>query len=414
MEKRLVILTHMFVRWLTDFGNVVTFMDKEGYSFTIHTNPPANLPYLNWDAPEFYEDFRSVLPAGTDIEFLPYRRGSIDPIGLIKMAWSAIKLGKRHPDGLYMFWSAVIIITMGLPLRLMNRKCLFMVTGLGSVLGDRTAKFRVQRVIILEVYKFLFSGKNSRVLTHNPDDKRFLVERTGVADEKVVVTPGCGADPAFFPFFEKLPDNEVPVILVPARLIVQKGIFDAGEASRLLNERGVKHEMWFTGGFEPFYPSISISREQLDEMSRKSASIKFLGYVESVVPLYQKCDIVLYPTRYPEGVPTVLIESAACGRPAVTTDNVGCRDISIHEQTALVAPINSPAVFADHLERMINDPALRERLRRNAYAKFLAEFTKDIVLQRTIDAFESMGSEFAGKQVAPDIRATERPLYSLR
>lgn len=114
MEKRLIVMTHMFVRWLTDFGNVVTFMDKEGYAFTIHTNPPADLPYLNWDAPALYKDFESVLPAGTDIEFLPYRRGSIDPIGLVKMVLSAIRLGRRYPDGLYMFWSAVILITMGL------------------------------------------------------------------------------------------------------------------------------------------------------------------------------------------------------------------------------------------------------------------------------------------------------------
>lgn len=404
MEKKLVILTHLFVRWLTDFGNVITFMDQEGYSVSIYSNPPSELPDLNWDAPELFADYRSILPAGTDIHFLPFRRNKLDLLGLIRMTAIGARLARRYPGGFFMLWHMPIIVTIGLPLRLMNRKSLFMVTGLGTVLGDRTARFRFHRIVALFFYRLLFSGRNSRVLTHNQEDKEFLVRRTGVDPAKVVVTPGCGVDPACFPFFERLPENDPPVILVPARLIVQKGIFEAGAASRLLNERGIRHEMWFTSGLEPYYPSISISREQLEEMRRQSASIRFLGYVKSLVPLFERCDIVCYPTRYPEGVPTALIEAAACGRPVVTTDNVGCRDISIHEQSALVAPINDPKALADALERMIQDPALRERLRRNAYSRFLSDFTKDIVLQRTIDAFESMGYRFHGEQRSRDIR----------
>lgn len=404
MEKRLVVLTHLFVRWLTDFGNVITFMDQEGYSVTIYSNPPSDLPELNWDAPELFADYRSILPAGTDIQFLPFRRNKFDLKGLIRMTAIAARLARRHRDAFFMLWHMPIIVAMGLPLRLMNRRCLFMVTGLGTVLGDRTARFRLHRTIALQFYRFLFSGKNSRVLTHNQEDKDFLVQRTGVDRSKVVVTPGCGVDPSLFSFFERLPDNDPPVILVPARLIVQKGIFEAAAASRLLNARGIRHEMWFTSGLEPFYPSVSISREELEEMSRQSPSIKFLGYVKSLMPLYEKCDIVCYPTRYPEGVPTALLEAAACGRPVVTTDNVGCRDISIHGQTALVAPINDSGALAGALEQMIQDRSLRDQLRRNAYIRFRAGFTKNIVLERTIDAFESMGSRFRSEQRSPDIR----------
>jgi len=402
--RELVVLTHMFPRWLTDFGNVITFLGRQGYSFQIHTNPPSGLPFRNWDDPSYYADYQARLPHGTKVRYLPYRRGSISPLGLLKMARRAVDLGRANPDALFMFWSMVIIISMGLPLRLMNRKCLFMVTGLGSVLGDRTAKFRLYRVIVLAFYRFLFSGRNSRVLTHNHEDKDFLVRRTGIDPAKVVVTPGCGVDPRVFPFFEDLPKNDPPVIYVPTRLVAQKGVLEAGEASRLLNERGIAHEMWFTGGFEPFYSSISISREQMEQMERRSGSIRFLGYVDSGVPLLENCDILCYPTYYPEGVPTALLEAASCGRPAVTTDNVGCRDISIHEETALVVPPRDPVALADALERMIKDPELQERVRRNAHARFLAGFTKDICLERTLDAFESMGVTFEGEQTSEDIR----------
>ena len=404
MEKRVVVMTHIFVRWITDFGNVLAFLHTEGYSATIYSSPPSARSDLNWDAPALFDDYRSVLPAGTELRFLPFQRSKMDVRGLLRMSGIAARMGRRHPDALFMLWHMAIVVAMGLPLRMMNRRCLFMVTGLGTVLGDRTSAFRMHRTIALQFYKYLFSGKHSRVLTHNHEDKEFLVRRTGVDPSKVVVTPGCGVDPTLFPFFEKVADNNPPVILVPARLVVQKGILEAAAASRLLNERGVQHEMWFTSGFEPFYPSVSISREQVDEMSRNSSSIRFLGYIKDLVTVYERCDIVCYPTRYPEGVPTALIEAAACGRPVVTTDNVGCRDISIHEQTALVAPVNDPVALANALERMIKEPALRERLRRNAFEKFIAEFTKDVVLQRTIEAFESMGVSFGSERAAPDMR----------
>jgi glycosyltransferase involved in cell wall biosynthesis len=316
----------------------------------------------------------------------------------------AVRLGRGYPEGIFMLWHMVIIVAMGVPLRLMNRKCLFMVTGLGSVLGGKSRTFKWQRAIALPIYRFLFSGKNSRVLTHNTDDKQFLVERTGADPSKIVVTPGCGVDPAVFPFFEEMPANDPPVILVPARLIHQKGIVDACAASRMLDDRGIRHKMWLTGGLEPFYPQLSISAAELEELKRSTMSALFIGYAKSLVPIYRQCDIVCYPTRYPEGLPTVLVEAAACGRPVVTTDNVGCRDITADGQTGLVAPVNDPVALADALERLIRDVPLRDRLRRNAYARFRDEFTKDIVLQRTLAAFESLGDSFSEDRTAPDIR----------
>ena len=35
----------------------------------------------------------------------------------------------------------------------------------------------------------------------------------------------------------------------------------------------------------------------------------------------------IHPTYYPEGMSNVLLESCACGRPIITTDRAGCREI---------------------------------------------------------------------------------------
>jgi hypothetical protein len=122
-----------------------------------------------------------------------------------------------------------------------------MVTGLGPVFAS-TSSNRWRRVIVEKVERFLFRTRRCRILVHNRDDKAFLCGTYGLPDGRVVVTGGCGVDPAEFSLTDlptRTPDR-VPAILVPVRLLVDKGVLDAAEASRRLAAEGLVHEMWFT------------------------------------------------------------------------------------------------------------------------------------------------------------------------
>jgi glycosyltransferase involved in cell wall biosynthesis len=109
-----------------------------------------------------------------------------------------------------------------------------------------------------------------------------------------------------------------------------------------------------------------------------------------MVPLYETCDIVCVPS-YREGLPTAAVEASACGRPIVTTDAIGCRDIVSHEKTGLLVPVRSTVELADALERLIEDRALAERLRQNAYKQFQERFTNERVLEEALSVFRSLG-----------------------
>jgi glycosyltransferase involved in cell wall biosynthesis len=303
----------------------------------------------------------------------------------------------------FFMWSVYIIMACGLPLRICNRRIIPMVTGLGPVLGSTGRRFRPLRTVIEIVYAYLMSGRNSRCINHNAEDREVLAKRLHASADKFFVTPGCGVDPELFPFNEIRPANDPPVIVMPARLIEDKGVLDAIEASNILRDRGVEHRMWFTGAVEP-YPWIAVTQDMIDEAERRNPSIEFIGFQPSVVPIYAQCDIVCYPTRYPEGTPTVLIEAAASGRPAVTCDTVGAREIVIDGRTGFVVPQRDARAIADALERLLEDPELWERFRRAAYQHFLARYTKDAALRTTLAALESQGFTFTTEMTAPDFR----------
>ncbi len=405
MANEVVILTHMLGRYLDDFGNVINYLDAEGWTVIVYASVPKQTSHLTIDSRQHFEAYRERLPPRVEIRPLPYVRGGrMKPWEVLRMTALGFSLARKHPDAVFQMWSVYLIIAFGVPLRLLNRRSLYMVTGLGPVLGSSGRKFRAMRALILAIYAFLMSGRHSRCLNHNQEDRALLARRLRADPAKFFVTPGCGVDPTVFPYVEKRAGNPDPVIVVPARLIEDKGIREAVAASNLLRDRGVRHEMRLTGAVEP-YPWIRITQGDIDGYQAANPWVHFIGFQPSMPPVYQSADIVCYPTRYPEGTPTVLIEAAASGRPAVTCDTVGAREIVQHGRTGFVVPQRDVTAIADALQQLIESPELYDRLRHAAFPHFLAHYTKDAALVATLAAFESWGFTFETSMHAHDIRA---------
>ena len=84
-------------------------------------------------------------------------------------------------------------------------------------------------------------------------------------------------------------------------------------------------------------------------------------------------------TWYREGVPRSLIEAAACGRPIVTTDAPGCRDLVRDRREGMLVPLRDSEAAARALVELANDADLRARLGAAARARFLERFTEAAV-----------------------------------
>ena len=91
---------------------------------------------------------------------------------------------------------------------------------------------------------------------------------------------------------------------------------------------------------------------------------------EKLAWLYSNCDIFLCPS-WDEGFGLPSIEAMACKVAVATYDNGGSRDFAFHEKTALVAPRRDTKRLAVELERLVRDPALRERIAEGGYKHVL-------------------------------------------
>ena len=118
----------------------------------------------------------------------------------------------------------------------------------------------------------------------------------------------------------------------------------------------------------------------------------------------QRAHVVCLPSYYREGVPKVLIEAASTGRPIVTTDVPGCREIVAHEENGFFVPPQDADALAERLQQLLGDEALRRRMGRAGRARVESRFTAAEVATSIVEAYDqltgaavSVGSSSGGR-----------------
>jgi glycosyltransferase involved in cell wall biosynthesis len=221
--------------------------------------------------------------------------------------------------------------------------------------------------------------RSGTALVQNPDDAR-LLGQMGVPDTNIRLLPGSGVD---LQQFRPQPEAQtVPMVVLPARLIWDKGVGEFVEAARILRKRGIAARFVLAGEPDRANPS-AVPADRIAEWVREGA-VEHLGWVEDMPKLLGESHIVCLPSFYGEGIPKSLIEAAAAGRPIVTTDTPGCREIVHHEDNGLLVPPRNARAVAEALVRLIENPGLRQRMGVRGRIRAEQEFGLDRVIDQTL------------------------------
>jgi glycosyltransferase involved in cell wall biosynthesis len=98
--------------------------------------------------------------------------------------------------------------------------------------------------------------------------------------------------------------------------------------------------------------------------------------------------VVVLPS-YREGLPKALIEAAAAGRPIVTTDVPGCRDVVEEGVSGIIVPVRNALALANAIEELVASPELRKTYGLAGRRKAEAEFGVKTVVAETLALYES-------------------------
>lgn len=308
---------------------------------------------------------------------LPMDNKGTHPGRDIQLLWRFFRLLRRERPDVFLGYTVKPNIYGSLAAHALGIPVINNIAGLGTVFAKDSALTRFVRFL----YRLAFA-RSRRVLFQNEDDRRIFVAaglvRSGQADR----VPGSGIDLERFSQVPLLPLNGRRFrFLLVARMLWGKGVGEFVAAARLVRQSFPNVEFCLLGFLDVKNPA-AISREQMQAWVAEGAVV-YLGETDDVRPHMAAADCIVLPSYYGEGVPRSLLEAGAIGRPIVTADSVGCREVVEDGVNGFLCRPRDATDLAEKLAKIVAlSPEARAEMGRKGRARVAREFDEQIVIDR--------------------------------
>ena len=259
------------------------------------------------------------------------------------------------------------------------------VSGLGySFTANR--KGLVQKVMI-QLLKIGFNRNNLTIIFQNDDDKKAFEDLDIISDSnRIIKIKGSGVDLTKF-IHSSLPSFDVIKILLPTRMLWDKGVKELRIASEMLKVKYKDKVQIILCGLADLDNKAGVSPSYLEDW-QDGSYVKWIGYQKDMVKVYQDSHIVVLPS-YREGMPKTLIEACAIGRAIVTTDAIGCKECVDEGINGLKVPVYSTVELAGAIEKLILNHELIQDMGENSRKKAEQEFDVKSVIYKHMEIYNS-------------------------
>ena len=293
---------------------------------------------------------------------------------------------KQQPD-VILAYTLAAILSVGIVYR-SDRKTQFvpMFTGLGRLFCDgKSIKLSVVSAVV-QFFLYFILKKAKLVVFQNEDDLQLLLERRLVSkDQSVLVVRGSGVNTERFPFVTAPKQKKVVML---SRLLKEKGFREYCEAVAIIRDSHPGVQFVLGGSFDE--GPDGIMRDDLAFLA-ESTSVKYIGFVDNVQNLLASASIVVLPSYYREGVPRILLEALATGRPIITTESVGCRETVIEGWNGFIVAPKAVSDLARAISHMLDLPdSITREMGLRSRQKAENEFEVRIVNEHLISALEQI------------------------
>jgi glycosyltransferase involved in cell wall biosynthesis len=259
------------------------------------------------------------------------------------------------------------------------------------------------RQFLRAVTRFAFVSRESwRAFGYPVAESRGEVVYDGVEVSGRVAGPGhAEARPDVRREFN-IPDAATIIGMI-ARVDQQKDYETLARAAARLKSASVSVRFLIVGG----HSTEEVQRRHFDQVQAWLAAnhvaqyFIFTDFRTDVPRLLDAMDIVVLSTHY-EGLPLVLLEAMARGKPVVATAVDGVPEVVTHGQTGLLFAHQDDAALASHLQSLIAEPSLVERLGENGRAHVQTHFNREQFKRRILNLYKTvLGGNKLSAAIAP-------------
>lgn len=268
------------------------------------------------------------------------------------------------------------------------------VPGRGVLFGGAGIFATAKRLIVTALYRISVPKRGTKMIFQTSADREDFIARKIVSTSDAVLIRGAGID--FQNFLAPIAVRNSPVrVLFAARLLKSKGVFEfLAAVSKLRQREGVAASFLLAGEPMPEHPD-GISEQQI-VAACSSAGVEYLGRVKEMAALLKVCDIVVIPSRYPEGVPKFLLEALAAGCAVLARQFAAVEELFVpNKEIAVYSPNNpleEPKLIAAGILTLIENQELRLQIAASGQKRIIenSQFSAQEVVNSTVNVYLSL------------------------
>lgn len=258
------------------------------------------------------------------------------------------------------------------------------INGFGYVYSSNSIKARLLRPLLRYALKLVLH-RSDAVIVQNRDDEAHLRDKFRLPHGKLHLVRGSGVDTTrFSPAPE--PEGKVVFVLV-ARMLWDKGIGEFVDACRQLKNMDLEFRGLLVGPVDTENPA-AIPLQTLHDWQVEGV-IEYLGPLKEIDEIWRNSHVAVLPS-YREGLPKALLEAGASGRPMISCDVPGCREVVIHGDTGLLVPPRDSRALAMAMKNMVKEPGRRMAMGSAARDLVCREFSEEKVVHETLSIYQNL------------------------
>lgn len=318
------------------------------------------------------ERIDALVKLGCEYRPVELSRHGMNPLRELKLLREYVRLIRTEKPDIVLTFTIKPNIYGGMACSILNVPYVVNITGLGTAVENSGA---VQMLTVM-LYRLALT-KVQRVFFQNEENRLFFADRK-LAVDKHAMLPGSGVNLSRFAPLE-YPGSETTEFVFISRIMQEKGADQYLEAAEYIRAKYPETRFHVCGFCEQAY------EQRLKELHDKGI-VNYHGMVRDVREVLAQTHCTVHPTYYPEGLSNVLLESASCARPLITTDRSGCREVIDDGVNGFVVRQKDTQDLIGKIEKFLTLTWERRRAMGLAgRAKVEKEFDRQIVVDKYMD-----------------------------
>lgn len=253
----------------------------------------------------------------------PVDRRGINPVTDLSLFRNYRELLKNEKPALVITYTIKPNVYGGFACRLAKIPYAVNITGLGTAFENGGLLKKIVTVMNKAACK-----KAKVVFFENEGDRQIFIREKIVKEEQTHRLNGAGVNIEKYQVVDYPQGNKFKFLFM-GRVMAEKGMDELFEAMRKIISDGISCELDVLGGYEENY------KDKIEKYESEGW-LHYYGYQKDVRPFIEACHCFVLPSWH-EGMANTNLESAATGRPIITSNIHGCKEAVVDGKTGFLA-----------------------------------------------------------------------------